>query len=244
MKSTINALLPIAILMLSASSRADVLKLKDGVALKGVLVSANSAEIVFMKMDGARRTFPVGAVAGIEFVSLPPSVAARPAAAITIPVGTQITVRMVDAIDGKISQVGARYRGTIDDPVNVGSQTMIPRGAGCTIEVVSLASGQDMALRIREINVGGIAYSTSTEYAQIDAKGTSKTRSAVRRGVGLGALGAGIGAIAGGGSGAGIGAIVGGTVGAVSAAGAKGKQLNVPSETRLIFALKAPLSMN
>jgi hypothetical protein len=60
----------------------------------------------------------------------------------------------------------------------------------------------------------------------------------------LGALGAGIGALAGGGKGAAIGAVAGGTVGAVSAAGAKGKQLNVPTETRLIFSLAAPLPMN
>jgi hypothetical protein len=99
-------------------------------------------------------------------------------------------------------------------------------------------------LRLRDINVGGKVYSTSTEYADIDATGTSKTKKAVRRGIGLGAVGAGIGALAGGGSGAAIGAVVGGGVGAISAAGAKGKQINVPSEARLIFALKAPLPMN
>jgi hypothetical protein len=101
-----------------------------------------------------------------------------------------------------------------------------------------------MALRLRDFNVGGKSYSLSTEYAQVAATGTSKKKKAARRGVGLGALGAGIGAIAGGGSGAAIGAVVGGTVGAVSAAGSKGKQLNVPTETRLIFALKAPVPLN
>jgi hypothetical protein len=65
----------------------------------------------------------------------------------------------------------------------------------------------------------------------------------VKRGVGLGAVGAGIGAIAGGGEGAAIGAAVGATVGAVSAAGAKGKQLNVQAETRLLFSLQAPIPL-
>lgn len=41
-----------------------------------------------------------------------------------------------------------------------------------------------------------------------------------------------------------LGAVVGGGVGAISAAAAKGKQLNLPSETRLIFSLNAPLPMN
>jgi hypothetical protein len=56
-------------------------------------------------------------------------------------------------------------------------------------------------------------------------------------------LGAGIGALAGGGKGAEAGAAAGAGVGAVSAVGAKGKQINVPTETRLIFALSAPLPM-
>jgi hypothetical protein len=137
-----------------------------------------------------------------------------------------------------------RYRASIDDPVMVGSQTAIPRGANCTLEVVSLQQGSEMALRLREINVQGKAYSTSTQYADVAAQGTSKSKKALRRGVGLGAIGAGIGAIAGGGSGAAIGAAIGGGAGAVSGAAAKGKQINVATETRLIFSLTAPLPMN
>jgi hypothetical protein len=165
-------------------------------------------------------------------------------AQVTIPAGTQITVRTIDPIDGKTAKDGMRYRASIDDPVGVGSQTAIPRGTPCTLEIVSIEQGKEMALRLREVNLGGKAYSLSTEYADVEAQGTSKKKKAVRRGVGLGAVGAGIGALAGGGSGAAIGAAVGGGVGAISAAGAKGKQISVPSETRLIFALKAPVPMN
>lgn len=221
--------------------QADVLKLKNGLAVQGTLVSANSREITFLGVDGQQKAYQVSAVAGIDFAPLPPPPAPKPAAApaaavLTIPAGTQVTVRTIDAIDGQTAKAGARYRASIDDPVAVGSQTAIPRGANCIVEVVSIQSGDDMALRLREINVGGKAYATSTQYADVEATGTSKTKKAVRRGVGLGAVGAGIGALAGGGSGAAIGAAVGGGVGAISAAGAKGKQINVPSETRLIFS--------
>lgn len=241
MKTRIN--LVFGIMLLAAGlSQADVLKLKQGGRVQGVLVDANSSEIIFLGTDGHQKTYPIGAVSGIDFAPLPPPPA--PPAALTIPVGTQITVRTIDAIDGKTGKPGATYRATIDDPVGVGSQTAIPSGANCTIEVVSVQSGQEMALRLKEINVAGKSYSTSTEYAKVDATGTSKTKKAVRRGVGLGAVGAGIGAIAGGGKGAAIGAVAGGTVGAISAAGAQGKQLNVPSESRLIFALKAPVPMH
>jgi hypothetical protein len=235
------------ILLAASSSRADVLKFKQGGALQGVLVSADSKEIVLIDVNGVEKTYPVSAVASIDFAPLPPPPAPKPPpsrAVLTIPAGTQITVRMIDAIDGKTAKGGALYRASIDDPVGVGSLTAIPPGANCTVEVVSLQSGEQLQLRLRDISFGGKTYSASTEYAQVDATGTSKQKSAVKRGVGLGALGAGIGALAGGGKGAGIGALVGGGVGAISAAGAKGKQLNVPSETRLIFALKAPLPLN
>jgi len=241
-----------AITVLAMSLQADTLKLKSGAAVQGTLISANSREIVFLGADGAAKTYPIANVSGIDFAHLTAAPAAKQAAApppakaavLTIPTGTQITVRTIDAIEGNTAKAGARYRASIDDPVMVGSKTAIPRGANCTLEVMAVEQGKELALRLRDINVGGKTYSASTEYAEVDATGTSKKKKAVRRGVGLGAIGAGIGAIAGGGSGAAIGAAIGGGVGAVSAAGAKGKQLNVPSETRLLFALKAPVPMN
>jgi hypothetical protein len=234
------------ILLAAGSADADVLRFTQGGRIQGILVSAGSGEIVFMDASGAERTYLVGTLAGIEFAPLPPALprAPVPSGVLTIPAGTQIAVRMIDAIDGKTATGGALYRASIDNPVGVGSMTAIAAGANCTVEVVSLQSGKELQLRLREINVAGKSYQTSTEYAQVDAVGTSKQKSAVRRGVGLGALGAGIGALAGGGTGAAIGALVGGSAGAISAAGAKGKQLNVPSETRLIFTLTAPLPMN
>jgi hypothetical protein len=234
-------------LLAAGSSQADVLKLKQGGGLQGILVRADSTEVVFMGPNGGEQTYPVSTVAGIDFAPLPPPPAPRPPAAsgvLTIPAGTQIVVRMIDSIDGKTATGGSLYRASIDDPVGVGSLIAIPAGANCTVEVVSLQSGKEMELRLRDINVAGKSYRTSTANAQVDATGTSKQKSAVKRGVGLGALGAGIGALAGGGKGAAIGALAGGSVGAISAVGAKGKQLNVPTETRLIFSLTAMLPMN
>jgi hypothetical protein len=247
-------LILIATVGLGSNLSADVLRLAGGPALQGTLISANSREISFLGVDGAAKTYPINAVKGVDFAPLPPPPAPPPApekqpaadsaAVVTVPAGTQIVVRTIDPIDGNTSRNGARYRASIDDPVMLGSNAVIPRGATCTVEVVSLSQGEGVALRLRDINIGGKAYGTSTEYAEIEATGTSKKKKAVRRGVGLGALGAGIGAAAGGGQGAAIGAAVGGGVGAMSAAAAKGKQISVPTETRLLFALKAPLPIN
>jgi hypothetical protein len=84
----------------------------------------------------------------------------------------------------------------------------------------------------------------STGTAEVGASGSSKASKSVKRGIGLGALGAGIGAIAGGGKGAAIGAAIGGGAGAASGAAARGKQLNIAPETRLIFTLTAPVPLN
>ncbi|MFN0160972.1 MAG: hypothetical protein ACKVQQ_07060 [Burkholderiales bacterium] len=166
------------------------------------------------------------------------------AGVLTIPAGTQIVVRTIDAIDGNTAKAGGRYRASIDDAVMVGGQTAIPRGANCTLEVIAVQAGQEMALRLRDVNVAGKLYSTSTEYAEVEATGTSKTQKGVKRGIGLGAVGAGVGAMAGGGKGAAIGGVIGAGVGAASSAGAKGKQINIPTEARLVLALAAPLQMN
>jgi len=230
---------------------ADTLRLKAGSSIQGTLISANSREISFLGPDGTQKSYPIDTVAGVDFTAGTGAAAAAPAPAkpkpaaaptVTIPAGTQITVRMIDAIDGKTAKPGALYKASINEPISVGSHVAVPQDSSCTIEVVS--AGQELALRLHHFTLQGKNYSTSAGYAEIKATGTSKTKKAVRRGVGLGALGAGIGALAGGGSGAAIGAAVGGGVGAVSAAGAKGKKLEVPSETQLIFSLTAPVPLN
>ncbi len=181
-----------------------------------------------------------------------PLPAARPAQAaaaaphsprVTVPAGTQITVRMIDNVDSATTGASQQYRGSIDDPVAVGDQVLIPRGANCTVQVVKVKGTNEMALRLYDISIGGRVYDTSSDYAQLKAEGSSKKSKAVKRGVGLGALGAGVGALAGGGKGAGIGAAIGGGVGAISAAAAKGPHLKVPAESRLTFTLKSPLPM-
>jgi hypothetical protein len=167
------------VLVTAVACLADVLKLKQGGSIHGLLVSANSQDIVFLGLDGREKTYRVTEVASLDFAPLPPPPAPKPPPSrpvITIPAGTQISVRMIDSIDGKTATAGGRYRASIDDPVNVGSHTAIPHGANCTVEVVNIESGEGMALRLRDVQMGGKTYSTYTEYADVDATGTSKKK--------------------------------------------------------------------
>jgi len=226
---------------------ADKLRVGNGRTIEGTLISANAEEVVFRSLDGSEKSYQVTPGLGITYAPLPPPPAPKPAPThnvVTIPAGTQISVRTIDAISGKTAQQGQRYKADIDQAVALGSQVVIPQGTYCTLEVVQVSSGEGMAVRLRDIQLHGKSYSTSAQYAEVAATGTSKTKKSVRRGVGLGALGAGIGALAGGGSGAAIGAAVGGGVGVTSGALAKGKSLNLPAETPLIFTLTAPLPLN
>lgn len=231
-------------LVLVAAVYADILRMKQGGGVQGTLVSANSQGVVFMGIDGVEKEYPISAVKGIDFAPLPPPPEPKPKpkpAGVVVPAGTEMSVRMIDSISGKTAAASQRYRASIDDPVVVGDRVLIPRGADCTVQVVEVEGGKGLDLKLYDVTIAGKPHATSTDYATVKAEGTSKTKKAVRRGVGLGAIGAGIGALAGGGSGAAIGAAVGGGVGAVSAAGAKGKQIDLPSESRLTFTLKSSL---
>ena len=89
--------------------QADKLKLANGKVIEGTLVSANAQDIVFMGLDGSEKSYPAAAGMGIVYAPLPPPPAPKPApqaahAAMTIPAGTQIFVRNIDAIAGKTAQ--------------------------------------------------------------------------------------------------------------------------------------------
>ncbi len=179
------------------------------------------------------------AIAGVE-IAATASAAARK---LVIPAGTIFTVRMIDNIDSTKTGPGERFRASIDDPIVVGNNVAIPRGATCTVQVVQVQGNKQLAIKLYDVTVGGRPYDVAGSYAQLQAEGKSKTQKGVRRAAGLGGAGAVIGGLAGGGKGAAIGAISGVGLGAISGAMAQGKTLQVPAETRLSFELRAPLPL-
>jgi len=243
----------ILILACSAAASADTLVLRNGQSIQGTLLSADPRQVQFLVPDGTPRAFSISSIAAIEFGTLAPAAVQPPrpapapprpsAAYATIPAGTPIVVRLIDSIDSKTTGSGERFRCSIDDPIVVGNSVVVQRGADCTVQIIEVQENKELALKLYDITVGGRAFDAVSSYAEVEASGTSKTKKGVRRGVGLGAMGAGIGALAGGGKGAAIGAAAGAGLGAISGAASKGKTLNIPSETRLRFDLRAPLPL-
>ncbi len=168
-----------------------------------------------------------------------------PVAGIQIPVGTTITVRMIDAVDSKVAHLGQTFRASVDEPVLVNGQTVIPRGADALAKLVEdQQSGKFegktvLTLALTDITINGQMIDTTTG----DVSQASKSRGARTAKVvgGATALGAIIGALAGGGRGAAIGAASGAAVGGGAEILTKGQQVKIPSETRLNFTLQQPI---
>jgi len=162
------------------------------------------------------------------------------AVAQTVPAGTEIVVRLIDGIDSTKTALSERFRASVDDPVIVGDRVLIPRNADATVQVVKADKSSELFVKLYDVTVNGRAFDVVSNYAQLKAPG--KGGSYAKRSVGLGALGAVIGGIAGGGKGAAIGAVSGGGLGAATVA-LSGSKVKLPSESRLTFQLRAPLSL-
>jgi hypothetical protein len=166
---------------------------------------------------------------------------------VTIPTGTTLAIRLVDAIDSETATQGQTFHATLNSPLTVEGETAIPTGYNVEGHIVTVQSagkfaGQSLlVLQLDRIAAAGKNYSIQTD--QYKKQGSSRGKNTVEK-VGAGAgIGAIIGAIAGGGKGAAIGAAAGGGLGAGAQAIGKGQQIKLPSETVLNFTLQAPLTV-
>jgi hypothetical protein len=166
---------------------------------------------------------------------------------VTIPSGTTLAVRLVDAIDSERSQAGQTFHATLDSPLAVEGDVAVPAGYDVEGHIVDVKSagkfaGQSvLALQLDRIKVGDKYYNVQTD--QYRRQGSSRGKNTAEK-VGAGAgIGAIIGAIAGGGKGAAIGAAAGGGLGGGVQAATKGQQIKLPSETVLNFTLQGPLTV-
>jgi hypothetical protein len=241
-----------AALVVAAASvlSADQIRLRSGKVIDGTFLGGDSKAVRLLLANGTRAEFPIGDVEAVDFTARkpppPPPDPARPPAAVMVPGGTAINVRILEAIDVDASQAGMRFKSIVDDPVMLSGKVVIPRGAGATLEAVrvqqsgTMKGSDKITLKMNTVSIGGRVYEVATQYVETKGKGEGK-RTARKVGGGLG-LGAVIGGIAGGGEGAAIGALVGGVTGAAVASAGE-EHLRIPAETRLQFQLSAAVSI-
>ena len=175
------------------------------------------------------------------------AVSTAPSSSAVVPAGTPIVVRMIDGVDSKDARVGQTYHASLDQPITVDGNTVFPRGADVTTVLTNARqSGKfegkaELALDIESIQADGRTYPVRTT-GVVEASNGRGSRTAKVVG-GTAALGAIIGAIAGGGKGAAIGAGAGAATGAGVQAVTSGQRVQIPPETRLTFTLKNDLQL-
>jgi hypothetical protein len=166
---------------------------------------------------------------------------------VTVGPGTQLAIRLVDAIDTEKNKLGDTFHATLNSPLSVDGEEVVPAGSDVTGHIVDLKSagkfaGQSvLVLQLDSIALGSRTYNIQTD--QYKKQGSSRGKNTAEKVGGGAIIGGIIGAIAGGGKGAAIGAAAGGGVGGGVQAATKSQQIKLPSETVLNFTLQAPVTV-
>lgn len=243
-----KGLMPLALLLVTRTPGiADTVTLRNGQKLDGTFLGGSARQVQFQNTQGKTLLIQIGDVAGMTFTAPPPP-APPPApsgAAVKLPAGIVINVRIVDGINVDLSKPGQTYRASIDDPIMMGGRTIIPRGADVMLQAAAVKQAgrfkgsDEISLKVNSIALNGKRVDVITE--PVTQKGGSEGKKTARRTIGVAGLGAAIGGIAGGGEAAAIGAIAGAGVGAAASAG--GQSLKIPAETRMQFRLSSDVNV-
>ena len=262
---------------LVSAAPADTLTLKDGRTITGIYLGGNARQIrmdvrdniqtfeigrvTSIQFGSAAETATPAPEATQEPAPPPPrdgslspvfrpdpsSAPSAPLGGIELPKGTVLTVRMIDPVDSDVNRVGETFRASIDEPVVVGSDQVISRGADVVVKLVDdkqagkISGRTVLTLDLVSVVVNGRSIDVNTE--AVSRESTSRTGRSEKVIGGGAALGAIIGALAGGGKGAAIGAVTGAGAGTAVQVATKGERVKIPSETRLTFTLEYPVRL-
>jgi len=262
-----------ALTLAASFAWADTLQLKNGSLIKGKFMGGTDTEISF-QVGSSLQKYNVADIVSLKFDSQgapaaaptavpsdtpspqsslpddPGTVANLPAKtpdSVSIPAGTTISVRTIDAIDSTYNVVGDRFQASLAEPVMVEDNVVVAKD---TLVYGRLTQSKESGtftgrsqLRLELIGIvvnGKLVPVVTGEY---ELNGKSRGASTAKRTVGGAALGAIIGAVADGGQGAAIGAGAGAAAGATSEIITGGDQVKVPSETLIDFTLEQDVSI-
>ena len=197
---------------------ADSLELKNGSLVKGRFMGGDANSINF-QVGSSLQTYNVGDIHTLQFDSEPqgadvsvPSAGqqyapvsatdpARISSYVTIPAGTIISVRTIDAIDSRENHVGDRFEASLEEPIIVDDKVVAPKRTEVfgrleeSKETGTFTGRSDLKVALSGIVIDGRTVPLVT--ADYELTGKSKGASTAKRTVGGAALGTIIGAIAG-----------------------------------------------
>ena len=265
----------LVVLTTGVAALADTLYLKNGKVVGGTYLGGTARE-VRMDLGDRVASYDLADVTKIEFQSVsaaaPPPPASReeprerpeprdrprihradpdsappPASSLMIPSGTVIKVRMIDGVDSETSQLGQTFQASLDDPIVIEGQTVVPRGADIVAKLVEdkqsgkISGRTELTLDLVSMRVNGRMIDLTTQEVTTSS-GSRGAKSAKVIG-GAAAVGAVLGGIFGGGKGAAIGATSGAGAGGAVQVLTKGQRVKIPPETRLSFTLQNSVSI-
>jgi hypothetical protein len=251
----------------SALASADTLALRSGEIVQGTYLGGTARE-VRMDLNGVIRTYDIGQIQSVTFSDPayqppPPQASNFPpprredrdrdrdrdggSLGVAIPIDTPVTVRMIESVNSETARLGQTFRASLDDPIYVNGQVVVPRGADVLTKLVEdrqsgkIEGRTVLKLALQTITINGTPVEVTSNDVQQES-GSRGARSAKVIG-GTAALGALIGGLAGGGKGAAIGAGSGAVVGTGAEVLTSGQKVKIPSETRLTFRLQNPVQL-
>jgi len=159
---------------------------------------------------------------------------------VTIPAGTAIVIRTQNTLSTARSRNGDTFRATLDEPLSVNGLVIAEKGADVDGTIVrSQQAGRVEGVSELGVELVRLASSDGQRIPiTTDSHSTQGERSRRRDAEKVGAatgIGAIIGAIAGGGKGAALGAGVGAGAGGGAVLATRGKDAEIPSESRIVF---------
>lgn len=164
---------------------------------------------------------------------------------LTIPAGTEFTVRLAEAVDTKQVRADDRFFATLDAPITVNGRMVVPKGTVFEGHVtVAKTSGRFrgaglLGLTLDSFTLHGAQYRVQT-YTDYRTSSGHKKRNVVLIGGGAG-IGAALGAVSG--VGAEIGAGAGAAAGTTTAFITGKRSVKLPIETPLEFSLSTNLDL-
>ena len=166
---------------------------------------------------------------------------------VTVPAGTVLQVRTVEALSSETSHESDPWHGTLNSDIVVDDQTVIPAGAEVDGRVMEAhaathySGGASLVLGLEKVSFNGKTYQIATN--TWERKASTRGKNTVEKTAGGAAVGAILGGIFGGGKGAAIGSVAGAGAGAGANTITKGQRVDLRPETLVSFQLQNPISV-
>ena len=239
----------ICLTLVMAAMAADTATLRDGRVVTGTYLGGSPREVRIETADQIQEVdvtdiirIEFGAVRESRESGMPPAADSSNSSSVSLPAGTKLVIRMIDAVDSEKNSVGQTFAASLDEPVMIDGRTIIPRGADVVVKLVDekesgkLTGRTILTLDLMSLKANGRMVDVNTE--TVTEESSSRGARTAKVAGGMAALGTIVGAIAGGGKGAAIGLGSGAAVGAGAEILTKGQRVRIPSETRLTFVLE------